>query len=210
MNFEEVKRDYDRDGFVLIPGYLSPTELTELRDRAIRLTDELFTKKESKGILEGLEKCDSWFENQLLRGKHVELLKTLLEDDLQPASAAWFDRPSGSTTGIDPHLDAIGRAHAPKAGCTIWLALDAADPDNGCLYYSRGSHKTEQPHKFPILGFDTASEDAVAAEVQPGDAVIHSGLTVHWSGANHSDRSRRAISYFYWGASSLAVEGQKK
>ena len=115
VNFEEVKRDYDRDGFVLIPGYLSPTELTELRDRAIRLTDELFTKKESKGILKGLEKCDSWFENQLLRGKHVELLKTLLEDDLQPASAAWFDRPSGSTTGIDPHLDAIGRAHAVQS-----------------------------------------------------------------------------------------------
>ncbi len=102
MNFEEVKRAYDRDGFALIPDYLSAAELTELRDRAVRLSDELFTKKESKGILKGLEKYDSWFENQLLRGKHVELLKVLLEDDLQPASAAFFDRPSGSTTGIEP------------------------------------------------------------------------------------------------------------
>ena len=56
--------------------------------------------------------------------------------------------------------------------------------------------------------FDT-EKDAVAAEVAPGDAVIHSALTVHWSGPNRSDRPRRAVSFFYWGATHAALATSK-
>lgn len=48
----------------------------------------------------------------------------------------------------------------------------------------------------------SASPDAVAAEANPGDAIIHSSFIVHWSTANRSARPRRAISFFYWAKSS--------
>ena len=83
-------------------------------------------------------------------------------------------------------------------GATIWIALDRADEENGCLRYVRGTHKLELPNKMG-LDFDADSEGAIAVEVSPGDAAIHSALTVHWSEPNRSDRSRRAISYFLLG-----------
>lgn len=39
-NMEEIKRDYDRNGFVIIRGYLSAEELQELRDQTHRFFEE--------------------------------------------------------------------------------------------------------------------------------------------------------------------------
>ena len=57
-----------------------------------------------------------------------------------------------------------------------------------CLYYAKGTHRQKLPSRL-------------------GDAVIHSSLTVHWSEANRSQRSRQAITYFYWAASCQGDEG---
>ncbi len=35
-NMDEIKRDYNRDGFVIIRGYLSAEELQELREQTHR------------------------------------------------------------------------------------------------------------------------------------------------------------------------------
>ncbi len=84
----------------------------------------------------------------------------------------------------------------------MWIALDRADRGNGCLHYAKGTHRRNLPARVGLPGFSAESEEAVAVEVEPGDATIHSSLTVHWSEANRSRRSRQAITYFYWAASS--------
>jgi len=198
----DMKRDFDRDGFIILPGYLSPSELTELSERAEKCMSEVHNGKTDKSIMKGLNIHDPWFQGQLERGKHVDLIEVLIEDKVIPASAAWFDKPAGKSSKLKPHFDAIGSPRVPPGGCTIWIALDRANQENGCLYYAKGSHRTEHDDSALFLDFDTDSDDTVAAEAEPGDAIIHSALTIHWSGANQSERSRRAISYFYWGASS--------
>ena len=55
--------------------------------------------------------------------------------------------------------------------------------------------------KIPLDGFDDVGAGTPAV-VEPGDAVVHDALTVHWSGVSRSDRARRAVSFFYWGESS--------
>ena len=122
----------------------------------------------------------------------------MLDDDLEPATAGFFDRLSGETTGINPHFDAIGHY---SAGATVWIALDKADTGNGCLYYVKGSHKHQYEHSLN-LPFDVHSEGAFPVELNPGDMAIHHSRTVHWSLANESERPRRAVTYFYWSASS--------
>ena len=44
-----VKQDYDRDGFVILRGYLEESELTALRERAERLANDLLAKKRAAG-----------------------------------------------------------------------------------------------------------------------------------------------------------------
>lgn len=218
-----IKRDFDRDGFVILPGYLTGVALEELRQRAAKLVADLlerhrngenFDRNAKKrrsaswkqhgdfgNIFKGLHRHDSWFDHELKAGRHVPLIKALIEDTPVPTSAAWFTKRSGSMVEIQPHQDAIGRPQGLRSGATIWIALDPADPDNGCLHYGRGSHRMEYAPGIPVDGFDVNDGTAVAANVQPGDAVIHDSMTVHWSAGNPTDRPRRAVSFFYWGAS---------
>lgn len=223
-----IKRDYDRDGFVILPGYLRGQALEKLRERATRLTADLLERRrndedlehhgerrragpskrdhDSGNVFKSLQHYDPWFDDELKAGRHVPLIKTLIEDEPVPGTAAWFTKRPGSMAEIGPHRDAIGLPPGLEAGATIWIALDPADPENGCLHYGRGTHRHEYATGIPIPGFDVNAGTAVAANVRPGDAVIHSSLTVHWSGTNPTVRPRRAVSFFYWGASNQTPE----
>ncbi len=199
MSLKQLKRDFGRDGYVVLRGFLSPEEVEELRAHTERCLREVETGDEYPGVAKDLNRIDPWFENQLQRGKQRDLISALLEADVAPASVGWFARLPGETSGIRPHLDAVGRR---QEGATMWIALDRADRGNGCLYYAKGTHRRNLPARVGLPGFSAESEEAVAVEVEPGDATIHSSLTVHWSEANRSRRSRQAITYFYWAASS--------
>ena len=196
-NVDQLRRDFQRDGCVIIPGFLSQAELSELEARTERCMRK-HGLEEVGPTRKNLHDFDPWFEEQLRRGTHVGLIESLLADALEPATAAYFDRVPRESKAIPPHFDAIGHR---RSGATIWIALDRADRDNGCLHYAKGTHRLDLPNKLG-LDFDVDSEGAVAVELNPGDAAIHNSLTVHWSEPNRSDRSRRAISYFYWAASS--------
>lgn len=196
-NVDQIKRDFLRDGCVIIPGFLSREELTELQARTEHWMRGHVGASPAR-TMKNLQKDDPWFAEQLKSGKQVRLIETLLDDALEPATAAFFARTPGESDGLMPHFDAIGHR---RMGATIWIALDRADEGNGCLRYVKGTHKLDLPSKMG-LDFDADSEGAIAVEVNPGDAAIHSALTVHWSEPNRSDRSRRAITYFYWAASS--------
>lgn len=221
-----IKRDYDRDGFVVLPGFLEGEALEELRERATRLTADLrrrrrngnplesrprerrtgTSKRDFGDVFKSLQDHDAWFDDELKAGRHVALIKALIEDEPVPGTAAWFTKRPGSKAEIGPHQDALGLPQGLNAGATIWIALDPADPENGCLHYGQGSHKHEHAFGIPIPGYDVDDGKAVPAKVQPGDAVIHNSLTVHWSGPNPTDRPRGAVSYFYWGAANQTPE----
>jgi len=214
FDFDTLKSDYDRDGFVVVPGYLSDPEVNELRNRAFPLASRLIAESDQGGrfrnLLKSLHRHDDWFNEQLNNGRHLPLIRHLLDGDVYGASAAWFDRPEGESQGVGPHVDALGRDKYPDAGATIWFALDPVNVGNGCLHYLRGSHKNNYPDQIFIPEIDTDSDDAFAAELEPGDAVIHHALTVHWSGGNMSGMPRRAVSYFYFNARAQGTLRQRK
>ena len=102
----------------------------------------------------------------------------------------------------------------------MWIALEPATEDNGCLWYARGSHHAGiQLHAASgvlgfsqgIVGFDQAAADAVPAELERGDAVAHHVATIHWTGANNTKSHRRALSIFCFGAATeLDEEAQAR
>ncbi|MGI9221609.1 MAG: phytanoyl-CoA dioxygenase family protein [Woeseiaceae bacterium] len=210
---DKLKADYDRDGFVIIRNFLSSNEVDELREHAVPIAREHVGEQAKpekyKNLFKSLQDYDDWFDQSLRQGKQVELLRHLVGTDIVGATAAWFDRPPGEQVGLMPHVDAIGRYKSIDAGVTIWLPMDPSTVDNGCVYYLRGSHKNEYPDSIPIPGIDTDSDDAVAIELEPGDASIHNALTVHWSGGNTTGVPRRAVSYFYFGAETETARQQQ-
>ena len=93
----------------------------------------------------------------------------------------------------------------------VWIALDDATLDNGCLRVIPGSHKMGQlwptrPHteteEFDAsdesYGFNSDDEEIV--ELKAGSAVFFNGYLLHRSLRNLSDTSRRALVHHYMNA----------
>lgn len=93
---------------------------------------------------------------------------------------------------------------APIRHVTMNLLLDDADETNGCLMFVPGSHRWEL---LPKLPFDSdleairavlpearrAAFAPITVPVKAGHATLHHARTLHGSGPNRSDRSRRAV-----------------
>lgn len=94
----------------------------------------------------------------------------------------------------DPGLD--------YTSLSIWVPLQEATVENGCMWFVPGSHKLEvlqhqsiggdpRIHALEMLE-PPAMDAAVACPLPPGGATFHSSRTFHYTGANRSDIDRRA------------------
>ncbi|HRI55122.1 MAG TPA: phytanoyl-CoA dioxygenase family protein [Pseudomonadota bacterium] len=112
------------------------------------------------------------------------------------------------------HQDATFLYTDPITCTGLWLALEDATVENGCLWAQPGGHRTSLRRRFlrtpqPLEGasgptprttfavYDQApfaEEQMVPLEVAAGTLVVLHGLLPHRSGANLSPRSRHAYS----------------
>lgn len=104
------------------------------------------------------------------------------------------------------HLDVPYWSFTSADAITIWVALDDATLENGCLYYVPGSHAAKKFDNVAIgehLGalFDVypewRDEPAQPCPVPAGGALLHNGLTFHGAGANMTPGRRRAMTCAY-------------
>ncbi len=84
----------------------------------------------------------------------------------------------------------------------VWIALDPALPENGCMHVIPGSHLAgPQPHyhtyscQLPDDAVDV--ERDVVVPLQPGGVLFFSGLLHHGTPPNTSTLRRRALQFHY-------------
>lgn len=110
------------------------------------------------------------------------------------------------------HQDATFLWTDPMSVVGLWVALEDATLDNGCLWAEPGGHLGPLRTRFVRAGVTDADgtrfevlDDTpmptpgeggplVPLEVDAGTLVVLHGLLPHWSGPNRSDRSRQAYS----------------
>jgi ectoine hydroxylase-related dioxygenase (phytanoyl-CoA dioxygenase family) len=101
----------------------------------------------------------------------------------------------------------------PQAYLTVWLALTDATVDNGCPWIAPGRHRlgTLAHHYVEPLGWeclvDGEADDAVAAAVPAGGAVVFSSLTPHLTGPNVTDAVRKAYILQYCPSDAVVLQG---
>jgi len=224
----DLREKFDADGFVIVRDYLGSAEVAEVQAQLARYIKEViptlpkdaaffddYSKEETLRQMESLEKYDPWFLDFMNRGKHVHLMESFLRDGLNPQGLEWFDKLPYDQKATPPHQDGFYWCRKPNSACRLWIALDPVGLENGCLWYSRGSHlKGIRPHQPSgklgfsqgIGDFDPNIEDAVPIELNVGDAVCHHSATVHWTGVNTTSRHRRALTTVSYGASTVRDE----
>ncbi len=85
----------------------------------------------------------------------------------------------------------------------VWISLDVATPENGCMYFLPGKHKDgPAPHwnrrDWQICDSDILTGSGqVAAPLPSGGCLIFDGFTPHGTPMNRTNTRRRAVQYHY-------------
>jgi phytanoyl-CoA hydroxylase len=213
-----ITSDFDRDGYVALPGFLPEGELTELDARVTQFIADVvpamprehvfYENKEDPTSLKQLQhlyRYDSYFANIFERGGFRDLAESLLGAPVVLKNLQYFNKPPRVGRPTPAHQDGFYFMIEPCEALTMWLALDHVDDENGCVRYVLGSHRRgmRDHGRTQVLGFsqgivdhgqpdDLANERAISA--RPGDLLVHHALTIHRAEGNRSaSRSRRAL-----------------
>lgn len=93
---------------------------------------------------------------------------------------------------------------------TVWIALDPATIENGCMYVIPGSHR-EGPvvhfrrRDWQICDTHVGASRAIAAPVAPGGCLFFDSYLHHGTPANSSPQRRRALQFVYVPASAVRI-----
>lgn len=104
------------------------------------------------------------------------------------------------------HQDGSYLISDPSTVTGVWVAIEDANRDNGCLWVQPGGHRTPLREIYQVdwneregrlTDLDRTawpgSDEAVAVEVSAGSVVIFHDHMPHYSSENRSDRSRHAF-----------------
>ena len=229
---------FHQHGYLVINDAFSPTEveaavagMTHLMDgkcpdfRAIQFEPKLVKQK---NVLEGQErrnairKIFNFVDHEprlnamATHSGLLDVLEQIVEDTpelfqdmalLKPPrygsekpwhqDCAYFNLPEGTTV--------VG----------VWVALDEATPENGCLHVIPGSHIEGPMIHFKRRDWQICDTDVPVARdtmvpLQPGGCLFWHGLTHHGSPVNQSDQGRRALQFHYKPASAGEITTQDR
>ncbi|MGH7143454.1 MAG: phytanoyl-CoA dioxygenase family protein, partial [Planctomycetota bacterium] len=152
------------------------------------------------GILRKIQEITAYsamFRDFIHGPKMLDLVEDLIGDTIFYHSSKLMFKPARHG-GVKPwHQDYAYWASTKPEQVTAWLALDDATPENGCMQLIPGSHKGGLvKHGKQELQLETsqiAQDKVKVAPMKAGSILVFHVLTMHYSGPNTSDKSRRAL-----------------
>lgn len=222
---------YARDGFIVVEDFLDGDELAGWRAAVDHAVTERGRQRlsfaadgeEGTSLTARTQEERDYYEGVFVQRNNLwqtddDMRRLLMQPELGRYAAdlagidgvrIWHDQalikqPYANPTAF--HLDVPFWSFTSVDAITVWLALDDATLENGCLYYVPGSHLSR---KFDNVGItqglgalfevypEWADVAAVPCPVGAGGALFHNGLTFHGAGANMTPGRRRAMTCAY-------------
>lgn len=156
--------------------------------------------------------CDFVFCEFTHSSKMKNLLKSLNYKKPLIAQSRYFFKMPKLKGQVHPHQDSTVVYTKPLSCCALWIALEDAKIENGCMWIIPGSHQRgilarviaapELPFGRKLLKYGKipTSEDPsfIPLEVKAGTAILMSGELIHQSKANKSNYSRQAYALHFF------------
>ncbi|RYG01968.1 MAG: phytanoyl-CoA dioxygenase family protein [Chitinophagaceae bacterium] len=219
---------YQADGYLLVDNFLDPGELETWRGAVTEAIDQRGGRKmpgseaktgEDDGINKETEYFAKVFDQMLNMWQTNDRVKELMLDERLGKMVAtlsgwagtriWHDQALVKRPWANPtswHLDTPFWSFSDRRAMSIWVALDDATLENGCLYFIPGSHLRTN-FDNPGIGknmdaiFQTypqlVHQKSVAVPMKAGSCSFHNGLTIHGAGPNMTNGFRRAMTCAY-------------
>jgi ectoine hydroxylase-related dioxygenase (phytanoyl-CoA dioxygenase family) len=174
--------------------------------------EQLISAHVAKGGGERVKGSDVFLEFAL-DSAILDLVQSVIGGDIVLWGCQVFCKPAGDGMEVPWHQDGRYWPIRPLATCTVWVALDASTPENGCMRFIPGSHSGQiyqhRKDDRPDLALDLVLEDK---EIDPrlardvvldaGQMSMHDVFLVHGSEPNRSDKRRAGVAIRYMPATS--------
>ena len=128
-------------------------------------------------------------------GKVLDVVEDLIGSEIYYHSSKLMCKPARGGRRKPWHQDFAYWADMNAKQVTVWMAVDAATRENGCMQVIPGSHRRgliphHQLEDYMIDETGIEDENIVVAEMDPGDVLVFNVLTLHASDPNHSEAPR--------------------
>jgi ectoine hydroxylase-related dioxygenase (phytanoyl-CoA dioxygenase family) len=219
---------YRDNGYLLVENFLNEEELSFWRTSVTEAIEQRngrkFAFSDSKvGEDDGINKDSDYYGkvfDQMLNlwQTNDDVKKIMLDENIGKMVAdlagwegtrIWHDQALIKRPWANPtswHLDTPFWSFSDRRALSIWVALDDATLENGCLYFIPGSyHSTTFDNPGIGKNMDAIFEvypqflktKSVAVPMKAGSCSFHNGLTMHGAGANMTNGFRRAMTCAY-------------
>ena len=193
---------YREKGYV-VPDFRLPKETLEsIRRDHDRL---LAANPAFRDNCSALLSHDMSFLNYARNDDILDMVEQLIGPDIALWNMSFFAKPALNGKKTPFHQDGEYWPVRPLATCTVWIAIDDATTENGCLQFIPGSHKDKRLMKHeqkndPALTLQQellpGEFDEAAAEnlvLDAGQISLHDVFLAHGSAVNRSDKPRRGM-----------------
>ena len=140
-----------------------------------------------------------WVRDICLRPQILDVIEELIGPDILCWSSTFFTKTPGAGQFVSMHEDSLYfKPTEPDSIASIWIALNPARQETGCLEYVPGSHKHNYNHKHDIDKGNllpkgqTVSGDfnTVHVELDAGEFTTHHIKLLHKSSPNQTKKYR--------------------
>ena len=194
--------EYHEKGYV-VPDYgLSEETLESIRRDHDRL---LAAHPDFRDNCPALLTYDLAFLNYARDPNILDMAAQVIGSDIALWNMSFFAKPAHNGKKTPYHQDGEYWPIRPLATCTVWIAVDDATVENGCLKLIPGSHKdkrlmaheqrndpelTLQQELVPNEFDESTAENLV---LEAGQMSLHDIYLAHGSEINTSDKPRRGM-----------------
>ncbi|HEY3234827.1 MAG TPA: phytanoyl-CoA dioxygenase family protein [Polyangiaceae bacterium] len=218
---------YREQGYLVIQPFLSDSEVGRLKSAILRVASEradstidhggfnLERARDAEGdissgvpIQPGLlrkiqevTECVPEVAEFCASDRALDLVEDLIGPDIYYHSSKVMFKPASHGSAKPWHQDHGYWSDTKPEQVTLWLALDDASPENGCVRLIPGSHRwgpiRHYKKELQVDEEGLPKAPMLVAAMRAGSLLAFHALTLHSSLPNRSDRSRWALLLTY-------------
>ena len=202
MLTQDQINQYESCGYVFPDYRLSEPTLEEIREKHKEIIQKFPAYRDNcPDLLSYDPSFLKYAQNPII----LDMVAQLIGPNIALWNMSFFAKPAYNGKKTPWHQDGQYWPIRPLATCTVWIAIDDATEENGCMQFIPGSHKKKKLMKHRQKNDDNLTlqqelqldqidmSKSINVELSAGQISLHDVFLAHGSKVNLSNKPRRGM-----------------